>query len=80
VEYIAVNLDQLQTLSEEHGVSVMNPAFFAEHGFGAARESRIKILGRGELNKALQVEAHAFSASAKARIEAAGGSVTALGA
>ena len=80
VEYISVNLDQLQTLSEEHGVSVMNPAFFAEHGFGAARESRIKILGRGELNKALQVEAHAFSASAKARIEAAGGSVTALGA
>jgi large subunit ribosomal protein L15 len=80
VEYIALNLDQLQFLSEEHGASVMNPAFFAEHGFGAAKESRIKILGRGELNKALQVEAHAFSASAKARIEAAGGSVSALGA
>lgn len=80
VEYIAVNLDQLQMLSEEHGATVMNPAFFAEHGFGATRGSRIKILGRGELNKALQVEAHAFSGTAKNRIEAAGGSVNALGA
>ena len=80
VEYIAVNLDQLQTLCDQHGAMVMNPAFFAEHGFGASRGSRIKILGRGELNKAIQVEAHAFSASAKSRIEAAGGSVSALGA
>jgi large subunit ribosomal protein L15 len=80
VEYIAVNLDQLQTLCDQHGAMVMNPAFFAEHGFGASRGSRIKILGRGELNKAIQVEAHAFSASAKSRIEAAGGSISALGA
>jgi large subunit ribosomal protein L15 len=78
VEYIAVNLDQLQALFEQHGNPLMNPAFFAAHGIGASRGSRIKILGRGELSGALQVEAHAFSATAKSRIEAAGGTVQAL--
>ena len=78
VEYIAVNLDQLQNLHEAHGASEMTPAFFAQHGFGASRGSRIKILGRGELSGAIKVQAHAFSATAKARIEAAGGSVTAV--
>src|SRR5918998_4067851 len=39
---------------------------------------RVKVLGEGELNKALTVHAHAFSASARERIEAAGGSVHVL--
>lgn len=38
----------------------------------------VKILGHGELTKRLSVVAHAFSASARAKIEAAGGTVTAL--
>jgi large subunit ribosomal protein L15 len=38
----------------------------------------VKILGRGELSKALNVKAHAFSASAKSAIEAAGGSATVI--
>ena len=38
----------------------------------------VKILGEGTLSKALQVHAHAFSASAKTKIEAAGGHVTVL--
>jgi large subunit ribosomal protein L15 len=42
------------------------------------RGTRVKILGSGDLSIALQVSAHAFSASAKEKITAAGGSVTEL--
>ncbi len=45
-----------------------------EHGLATRREVPVKVLAKGELTKALTVHAHAFSASAKARIEAAGGS------
>jgi large subunit ribosomal protein L15 len=46
---------------------------------GAARKGElIKVLGTGELTVAVRVTAHAFSASAIAKIEQAGGSVTAL--
>jgi large subunit ribosomal protein L15 len=41
-----------------------------------ARRHRVKILGDGELTTALNVTAHAFSASAKEKIEKAGGSIT----
>jgi large subunit ribosomal protein L15 len=40
--------------------------------------NRVKVLGRGELSKALVVSAHSFSDSAKVKIEAAGGSVSEL--
>ena len=39
------------------------------------RDKLIKVLGRGEIDRAVNVSAHAFSASARAKIEAAGGSV-----
>jgi large subunit ribosomal protein L15 len=46
---------------------------------GAVRSGElVKILGDGEISVALQVSAHRFSASAKEKIEAAGGSATAL--
>ena len=48
-------------------------AWSHKHGF-------VKILGRGELSKSLTVHAHAFSASAKAAIEGAGGRVETLAA
>ena len=40
----------------------------------ATRSHRVKVLGSGEISKALTVRAHGFSASAKEKIEAAGGS------
>ena len=43
------------------------------NGLGTRKEIPIKVLGRGELSKALTVHAHAFSATARERIEAAGG-------
>jgi len=43
-------------------------------GLATRKEIPVKVLGRGELTKALTVHAHGFSASARERIEAAGGS------
>jgi large subunit ribosomal protein L15 len=44
----------------------------------ASKKDLIKILGRGELNTAVNVTAHSFSASAKEAIEAKGGSATVI--
>jgi large subunit ribosomal protein L15 len=70
VEYTPVNLDVLEALDTE----VINPEVLV--GAGVLRKgTMVKILGRGELHRALTVSAHAFSASAEAAITAAGGSV-----
>ena len=44
------------------------------HGLGTRKDVPVKVLAKGELSKALTVHAHAFSAGARERIEAAGGS------
>jgi large subunit ribosomal protein L15 len=77
VEYKAINLDTLQELLNAHAHSFIDPQFLYEHGL-VAKNDRIKILGRGELTKGVEVKAHAFSASAKEAIEKAGGTVTVL--
>lgn len=70
VEYTPVNLDVLESLDSE----VITPEVLI--GAGVLRKgTMVKILGRGELHRALRVSAHAFSASAEAAITAAGGSV-----
>ncbi len=46
------------------------------NGLGTRKDVPIKVLAKGELSKALTVHAHAFSAGARARIEAAGGTCT----
>ncbi len=56
----------------EAGAEV-NPAALKEKGL-AKRSDPVKILARGEIGKKLDVHAHAFSAAAKEKIEAAGGS------
>ncbi|MBU6514599.1 MAG: 50S ribosomal protein L15 [Acidobacteria bacterium] len=71
VEYTPVNLDALVAL----GVTEINPDVLVSRGL-ARKKDLVKVLGRGELSTALQVTAHGFSASAKAAIEAAGGTVT----
>jgi large subunit ribosomal protein L15 len=73
VEYTPVNLDALVTL----GVIEVNPDVLAARGL-ARKKDLVKVLGRGEVTTALHVAAHAFSASAKSAIEAAGGTVTVL--
>ena len=61
----------------ESGATVDVAAMVAK-GLGTRKDIRIKILNKGEISKPLTVHAHAFSASAQAAIEAAGGTVTVL--
>ncbi|HXD26743.1 MAG TPA: 50S ribosomal protein L15, partial [Propionibacteriaceae bacterium] len=75
VEYQIVNLDRLSQLFPDGGAVDVADLVAA----GAVRRgTRVKILGTGDLSIALQVSAHAFSASAKEKITAAGGSATEL--
>jgi large subunit ribosomal protein L15 len=77
VEFKGINLDVLQGLLEKGTVSSMDQAYFVEAGL-VSKNAKIKILGRGELTKALEVHAHAFSKSAIEAIEKAGGKVVTL--
>ncbi len=61
----------------ESGETVDVAAMVAK-GLGTRKDIRIKILNKGEITKPLTVQAHAFSASAVAAIEAAGGSATVI--
>jgi large subunit ribosomal protein L15 len=75
VEYQVVNLDRLSQLYPDGGE--VTPESLVERG--AVRDNApVKVLGGGELSVAVQVSAHAFSASAKEKIEAAGGTATQL--
>jgi large subunit ribosomal protein L15 len=66
-----VNLDDLETRFHP-GDSVTVEAMKAK-GLATRRDVPVKVLGRGTLSKALTVHAHGFSATARERIEAAGG-------
>jgi large subunit ribosomal protein L15 len=56
----------------------VTPEVLSEAGLIRNAKVEVKILGHGELSKKLSVTAHAFSASAREKIEGAGGSATAL--
>ncbi len=72
VEYKGINLDTLQGLIESKGLKAIDPEILRENGL-LAKNDLLKVLGRGDLSGAIQVKAHAFSATAKASIEAKGG-------
>ena len=69
--FAVVNLGRLEAAFESG--AVVDAAALAAHGLVRAGLP-VKVLGTGELSKALTVKAHAFSESAKTRIAAAGGS------
>ena len=68
-----VNLADLEARFES-GASV-TPESLKAAGLATRRDIPVKVLGRGELTKPLTVHAHGFSKSARAAIEAAGGTV-----
>ncbi|MCA9183054.1 MAG: uL15 family ribosomal protein, partial [Planctomycetales bacterium] len=73
---IALNVGDLSSVfaaGEE-----VTPAILQERGIVKKRFDEIKILGDGEMDKALKISAHRFSASATEKIAAAGGSATVL--
>ena len=72
--YQAVNVRDLSRLE----AGEVTPEILHAHGLVRKLNQPVKILGMGELEGAYQISAHAFSASAREKIEAAGGSVTVL--
>ncbi|TMA67796.1 MAG: 50S ribosomal protein L15 [Deltaproteobacteria bacterium] len=69
VQMAAVNLNQLESLAGGE----ITPENLAQHGLIGGKNRRVIILGEGSLSKALTMRAHGFSATAKQKIEAAGG-------
>jgi len=79
VEYSAVNLDVIQMLTEQDSnLKEISLDFLRSKGIVSGSRTKVKILGRGEVSRSLTVSAHKFSATAKAAIEAAGGTVIEL--
>lgn len=70
VEYVVVNLDALEAFDGD----VISPDTLRANGL-VHKHGLVKVLGRGELTRAVRVSAHAFSRSAEEAITAAGGSV-----
>lgn len=75
VEYMVVNLRDLGRLEE----SEITADLLRERGIIGKKDLPLKVLGTGEISRAVRIHAHAASASARARIEAAGGSVILIG-
>jgi large subunit ribosomal protein L15 len=75
VQYSVVNLDRLSVFDKG---SQVDPTALAAAGIIKSDRVAVKILGGGELPHSLTVAAHKFSASAKEKIEAAGGKVVEL--
>lgn len=76
VEYQAVNLNNLQTLADK-GILTIGKAELVAAGLVKSTEL-VKILGNGTLTAKVEVTANAFSKSAEAAIQAAGGTATKL--
>ncbi len=74
-EYVAVNVERLEIFEDGQ---VVTPVELIEAGIIKKIEDGVKILGNGELTKKLTVQANKFTASAKEKIEAAGGKAEVL--
>ena len=77
VEYKAINLSTIQALSEAKGLTKVGIEELVAAGFISSTQL-VKILANGNLTVKLDVEAHAFSKSAEAAIQAVGGTATKL--
>ena len=75
-EYFAVNLSTLQRLAEEKSLSKIGLAELRAAGVVKGKNTLVKILAKGELKAALEVEANAFSKTAEEAIKAVGGNTT----
>lgn len=78
VAYTPINLSRLQLISEKYNLDAITLEALVSRGI-VSKNDKVKILGGGELKAKLQVEAHAFSGSAKEAIEALGGTATVAG-
>ena len=72
VEYKAINVSDIEALAAATGLQELGLAEIVAAGL-AGKNDLVKVLGNGEIKAAVNVTAHAFSKSAIAKIEAAGG-------
>jgi large subunit ribosomal protein L15 len=75
-EYAIVNVKSFEKWT---GVETVTPQVMVDAGLVKRKKLPIKILGNGELKKPLVIQAHKFSKSAEAKIQAAGGRVEVIG-
>ncbi|MDI6828208.1 MAG: 50S ribosomal protein L15 [Armatimonadota bacterium] len=68
-EYAIVNLDQLAKLSED----IITPELLLEKGIIKDLKDGVRVLGRGDIDRAITVRAHHFSKTAEEKIKAKGG-------
>jgi len=73
-EYKGINIAVLQTLAENNKLEKIDPAVLISAGL-VSKNAMVKILGKGTLDRKLEVHAHAFSKSAVAAIEAKNGTI-----
>jgi large subunit ribosomal protein L15 len=77
VEYKGINLDSLQLLVDKHNLTEVTFDTLVANGI-CSKKTLVKVMGRGELKGKLNVTAHAFTATAKAAIEAMGGTANTI--
>ena len=77
IEYVGINIDTLNALAEAKNITDFSVDVLKQNGLISGKD-RVKILGRGELSKTVNVTAHAFSATAKKAIEDKGGVATVI--
>ncbi len=75
IEYEVVNLEKLASLTTKGEIT---PEVLRKAGMVSSKKALVKVLGQGELSKAVTVHAHKFSKSAQEKIEKAGGKVQVL--
>ncbi|MEM9985208.1 MAG: 50S ribosomal protein L15 [Bacteroidota bacterium] len=76
VEYRVINLDNIQELLSQYPTDLVDHQYLEDHGIISNKSKLVKVLGRGEITTKVEVKLDRFSKSAKAAIEAAGGSIT----
>ena len=75
ITYLPVNVEALNSFGSG---AIVTPESLRSAGLVRRSRGQVKILGRGDITVALNVKAHAFSETAKAKITAAGGTVEVL--
>lgn len=70
MEYAIINLKDLARITD---LDVITPDVLHERGIVKSLKDGLKVLGNGEIGRAVTIRAHAFSASAVKKIQAAGG-------
>jgi len=76
VTYVAMNVSRLQEIFENYGITEINKIALYNEGI-INKGDKVKVLGNGELTVKLDVNVDAYSATAKNKIEAAGGTINA---